>query len=143
MIGYCELAVGSAGREDEPELAFELLQEVHGRGYATEAARAVVIWADGAGYRRLWAGVWDWNLASRRVLHKVGFRDTGRVERESEHGQSLLYGREQAFDGPSAQGAGCHVRTFRTMPDDSPRSHSGSPSGSIRAPGRCSRTART
>ena len=37
-------------------------------------------WASEAGYRRLWAGVWDWNVASRRVLEKLGFREAGRVE---------------------------------------------------------------
>jgi hypothetical protein len=39
-----------------------------------------------AGYRRLWAGVWDWNVASRRVLEKLGFREAGRVQPVSAHG---------------------------------------------------------
>jgi len=90
LIGYCGLIPREGGRHDEPELAFELLRATHGRGYATEAARAVVEWADAAGYGCLWASVWDWNVASRRVLQKVGFRETGRVEAESEHGRSLL-----------------------------------------------------
>jgi RimJ/RimL family protein N-acetyltransferase len=38
----------------------------------------------------LWAGVWDWNVASRRVLEKLGFREVGRVEPDSVHGHSLL-----------------------------------------------------
>jgi RimJ/RimL family protein N-acetyltransferase len=54
----------------------------------------VVTWADEAGYRRLWAGVWDWNVASRRVLEKLGFRETGRTEPRSVYGQSLLTVRE-------------------------------------------------
>lgn len=54
----------------------------------------MVAWAGEAGYRRLWAGVWDWNVASRRVLEKLGFRETGRVERDAVHGDSLLTVRE-------------------------------------------------
>jgi [ribosomal protein S5]-alanine N-acetyltransferase len=50
----------------------------------------VVTWATEAGYRRLWAGVWDWNVASRRVLEKLGFREAGRVQPVSVHGHSLL-----------------------------------------------------
>jgi [ribosomal protein S5]-alanine N-acetyltransferase len=42
----------------------------------------------------LWAGVWDWNVASRRVLEKLGFREAGRVEPDSVYGHSLLTVRE-------------------------------------------------
>ena len=94
MIGYCGLITRGHGSFDEPELAYELLRSAHGCGYATEAAGAVVRWADEAGYRRLWAGVWDWNAASRRVLSKLGFREVGRVEPHSVYGHSLLTVRE-------------------------------------------------
>ena len=90
VIGYCGLTIHGNGSPDEPELAYELLRAVHGCGYATEAGRAVVTWASEAGYRRLWAGVWDWNVASRRVLEKLGFREAGRVEPDSVYGHSLL-----------------------------------------------------
>lgn len=93
-IGYCGLMGRGNGSLDEPELAYELARAAHGCGYATEAAQAVVQWASEAGYRRLWAGVWDWNLASRRVLDKLGFREVGRVPPESVHGHSLLTVRE-------------------------------------------------
>jgi RimJ/RimL family protein N-acetyltransferase len=82
------------GSPDEPELAYELLRAAHGYGYATEAGRAVVTWADQAGFPRLRAAVWDWNTASRRVLDKLGFREVGRVEPPSAHGHSLLTVRE-------------------------------------------------
>ena len=94
VIGYCGLTLHGNGSPDEPELAYELLRAAHGCGYATEAGQAVVTWASEAGYRRLWAGVWDWNVASRRVLEKLGFRETGRVEPHSVHGHSLLTVRE-------------------------------------------------
>lgn len=76
------------------ELLDELPRSVHGRGYATEAGRAVVARASGAGYRRLWAGIRDRDVASRRVLEQLGFRETGRVEPDAVHGQSLLTVRE-------------------------------------------------
>lgn len=77
VVGYCGLTVRGSGPADEPELAYELLREVHGFGYATEAGLAVVAWASASGIPRLWAEVWDWNVASRRVLEKLGFRETG------------------------------------------------------------------
>ncbi len=94
VIGYCGLIFHGNGSPDEPELAYELLRAAHGCGYATEAGRTVVTWAGEAGYGRLWAGVRDWNAASRRVLGKLGFRETGRVERDAVHGDSLLTVRE-------------------------------------------------
>jgi RimJ/RimL family protein N-acetyltransferase len=72
-IGYCALVVGRASL-DEPELAYELLASAHGKGYATEAARALVGAAAATGRRRLWSTVGAWNTPSLRVLEKVGFR---------------------------------------------------------------------
>lgn len=94
VIGYCGLVFHGNGSLDEPELGYELLRTVHGRGYATEAGGAVVAWASEAGYARVWATVRDWNVASRRVLEKLGFRETDRVERDAVHGDSLLLVRE-------------------------------------------------
>lgn len=90
VIGYCGLVFNGNGSNEEPELAFELLRAMQNKGNATEAGWAVVRWAGGAGYQRLWATVWDWNVASRRVLDKLGFRDTGRVSPETIHGRSWL-----------------------------------------------------
>jgi ribosomal-protein-alanine N-acetyltransferase len=95
VIGYCGLIAREGGSPAEPELAYELLRAAQGFGYATEAARAVVAWADEAGYQRLQADVWDWNLASRRVLRKLGFRETDQAGAESEHGRSLVTVRER------------------------------------------------
>ncbi|MEZ4595882.1 MAG: GNAT family N-acetyltransferase [Chloroflexota bacterium] len=72
-IGYCGLIVGRSTLA-EPELAYELLHRAQGQGYATEAARAVVAAAAGAGISRLWATVGPWNGPSLRVLDKLGFR---------------------------------------------------------------------
>ncbi|GIG10070.1 GNAT family N-acetyltransferase [Catellatospora coxensis] len=89
VIGYCGLVDGR-GSAGEPELAFELLRRVWGQGYATEAASAVLDWARSSGYERLWATVWDWNTASRRVLAKVGFTETERKVVDPVHGTTLF-----------------------------------------------------
>ncbi len=90
VLGYCGLIHNSYGRPQEPELAFEFLQEFWSRGFATEACEAVLDHARALGYRRLWATVREWNGASRRVLEKSGFVETGRVEPDGEHGALLF-----------------------------------------------------
>lgn len=55
---------------------------------------SVVTWARETGCSRLRATVWDWNAASRRVLEKLGFRETGTVVSRSAAGCSLLARRE-------------------------------------------------
>jgi RimJ/RimL family protein N-acetyltransferase len=72
FIGYCGLVVNRA-TIDEPEIAYELFRRVHGHGYATEAARAVLGAAIATGRTRLWSTVRAWNSPSLRVLEKLGF----------------------------------------------------------------------
>ncbi|MER8234103.1 GNAT family N-acetyltransferase [Streptomyces sp. NPDC101490] len=84
FIGYCGLIVGRATL-DEPEIAYELFQRVHGRGYATEAAAAVLEAAAATGRKRLWSTVGTWNAPSLRVLEKLGFeRDRLSTEENGE-----------------------------------------------------------
>lgn len=73
VIGYCGLIVGRA-TVDEPEIAYELFRQAHGRGYATEAARAVLEAAIATGRTRRWSTVRTWNAPSFRVLDKLGFQ---------------------------------------------------------------------
>ncbi|GGQ72633.1 N-acetyltransferase [Couchioplanes caeruleus subsp. azureus] len=94
VVGYCGLIDGGRGSPGEPELAFELLRRVWRQGYATEASSAVLDWARSSGYARLWATVWDWNTASRRVLAKLGFTETGRQEVDPVHGTTLFTTKE-------------------------------------------------
>ncbi|HVJ02618.1 MAG TPA: GNAT family N-acetyltransferase [Sphingomonas sp.] len=76
--------VGGIGihRDDEGnhELGYWLTPGAWGRGYATEAARAVIA---NARYtlrlRKLTAGHFTDNPASGRVLRKLGFRPTGKI----------------------------------------------------------------
>jgi RimJ/RimL family protein N-acetyltransferase len=72
FIGYCGL-ISSRENLDEPEIAYELIQRVHGHGYATEAGRAVVDAAIATGRTRIWSAARGWNTASLRVLEKLGF----------------------------------------------------------------------
>lgn len=90
VIGYCGLVDSGRPGSGEPELAFELLRRHWGRGYATEASLAVMDWARSTGHQRLWATVWDWNTASRRVLAKLGFLETGQRELDPARGTTLF-----------------------------------------------------
>ncbi|MET3807446.1 RimJ/RimL family protein N-acetyltransferase [Nakamurella sp. UYEF19] len=74
LIGYAGLLVGRASLE-EPEIAYELFSRVHGNGYATEAAAAIIEAAVETGRKRLWSTVAAWNHRSLRVLEKNGFRE--------------------------------------------------------------------
>jgi ribosomal-protein-alanine N-acetyltransferase len=90
VIGDRGLIDSGRGSEGEPELAFELLRRVWRQGYATEASLAVLDWARSSGYERVWATVWEWNTASRRVLAKVGFAETERKEVDAVYGTTLF-----------------------------------------------------
>lgn len=90
VIGYCGLIDGGRGSDGEPELAFELLRRAWRQGYATEASLAVLDRARSSGYERVWATVWEWNTASRRVLAKVGFTETDRKEVDPVYGTTLF-----------------------------------------------------
>jgi RimJ/RimL family protein N-acetyltransferase len=72
-IGYCGLILGR-GTFAEPEIAYEVLPQFRGHGYATEAAGAVIEAAFATGRERLWATVGSWNAPAFRVLEKKGFR---------------------------------------------------------------------
>ena len=72
--------IGLAPDEEGHELGYWLAPEAWGRGYATEAGRAVVAIARHAlGLERIHSGHFVDNPASGRVLRKLGFRPTGEV----------------------------------------------------------------
>ena len=75
VIGGCGIHILSAG---DPELGYWIGVPYWGRGYVTEAARALIDHAFGAlGYERLTSRARVSNPASRRVLEKCGFQWTG------------------------------------------------------------------
>ena len=76
--------VGSIGFGRDPsgrlEFGYWIARPHWGRGYATEAGRAVIAAArDSLRITRLNAGHFLDNPASGRVLHKLGFRPTGQI----------------------------------------------------------------
>jgi RimJ/RimL family protein N-acetyltransferase len=77
VIGGC--GVGTL-LSSEPEIGYWIGIPYWGKGYATEAARALVDHAfGGLGYEKIEAGARVSNPASRRVLEKCGFQWTGVV----------------------------------------------------------------
>ena len=73
--------MGVGQHKDEPhELGYWLTPDAWGRGYATEAGQAVLRAARARGIRRVTASHFVDNPASARVLRKLGFRPTGRIE---------------------------------------------------------------
>jgi RimJ/RimL family protein N-acetyltransferase len=63
-----------------PELGWAFASGFHGRGYATEAVRAVVAWGDARfGATRTVCLIHPDNLASIRVAEKCGFREFERT----------------------------------------------------------------
>jgi RimJ/RimL family protein N-acetyltransferase len=82
-MGFCGLRV-AAGQPD-PELLFGLASCAGGRGYATEAGAAVLQFAfTTLVLPTITAGANPGNLASIRVLERLGFTHTGLVHTEIE-----------------------------------------------------------
>ncbi len=86
---YCGLVENSVGHPEEPEPAFEFLQQFWGQGFATEASRVIVGRAKAIGYGHLASTVGEWNTASLNLLNKLEFVSTGQRERDVVHGDLL------------------------------------------------------
>ena len=62
--------------EGLPEIGWILAPDMHGRGYATEAAQAALAWADMVLQAREYVAIIDAdNAASIRVAEKIGFNE--------------------------------------------------------------------
>ncbi|MFM5929660.1 MAG: GNAT family N-acetyltransferase [Novosphingobium sp.] len=73
--------VGLGPDGDDTELGYWFAREHWGKGYASEAARAVIGLARTLGHQHLVAGHFVDNPASGRVLRKVGFKPTGQIRK--------------------------------------------------------------
>ncbi len=71
--------VGLAEEEGESVLGYWIARQHWGRGFATEAVRAVLSLAPTLGHKRIVARHFTDNTASARVLAKTGFRPTGEI----------------------------------------------------------------
>ncbi len=77
MIGRCGFAIGDPD-DEQAVLWYTLHPDSWGRGYATEAARALVDFGfRELGLHRIWADTDPENVASIRVLEKLGMRREG------------------------------------------------------------------
>jgi RimJ/RimL family protein N-acetyltransferase len=62
--------------QDTPEAGWVFVAQSHGKGYATEAVRAVIAWGDAHfGTSRTFCIIHRENLASVRVAEKCGYRE--------------------------------------------------------------------
>lgn len=65
---------------DEVEIGWTLHPAVHGRGYATEAARGAVAHARAHDHRRIRAIMWPDNEPSKAVCARLGMTSLGEVD---------------------------------------------------------------
>lgn len=79
FVGRGGLAWTAVEGERAVELPWALRTEFHGRGYATEQAEAAIATARRLGIERLVSLTLPYNLASRRVMEKVGLALVGEV----------------------------------------------------------------
>jgi RimJ/RimL family protein N-acetyltransferase len=75
FIGWVSLRPRDGDPPDEPELGYRLRKSAWGKGYATEASRALIDMAFAElGARRVYAETMAVNTPSRRVMERVGMR---------------------------------------------------------------------
>lgn len=72
-------SIGLGRKGSDVELGYWIARRYRGRGYASEAVRAVLNQARALGHRRIFASHFADNAASARVLESVGFADTGDI----------------------------------------------------------------
>ena len=77
IIGYCGLELCVIEGESEIELGYRLLTAFRGKGYATEAALALIEFESSKGNSNIIAFTERENLSSMRVLVKLGFTEVG------------------------------------------------------------------
>lgn len=92
VVGEVGLADFHRGLGDDfdpfPEMAWMLTHDVHGRGYATEAAAAALRWMEAAFAPERTVCIIDPdNMASLRVAEKLGFHSFGKADYK---GKSVL-----------------------------------------------------
>src|SRR6476661_6764681 len=75
LIGVIGFQLLSDEQRHFAEIGYWLGQEYWGRGIATEAVRAITSYVFSGHHeiRRLYARVFEWNVASMRVLEKCGY----------------------------------------------------------------------
>ncbi|NOT60901.1 MAG: GNAT family N-acetyltransferase [Acidobacteria bacterium] len=79
-VGGIGIIPGSDIHHRSAEIGYWLGEAYWGRGIVTEAVKAASQWAfENYDLNRLWAGVFEYNAASARVLVKAGFKFEARL----------------------------------------------------------------
>jgi RimJ/RimL family protein N-acetyltransferase len=76
-VGYVQATITGQGRR--AEIAWVVGQRWQGRGYATDAARALVGWLDARGVQIIQAHIHPGHAASAAVARRAGLRPSGVV----------------------------------------------------------------
>jgi [ribosomal protein S5]-alanine N-acetyltransferase len=81
MVGHAGFhgPPGTTGLDDpsKVELGYTVFPPFRGRGYATEAAVALMEWAESEGIHRFVFSIGPWNEQSLAIARKLGFVQTG------------------------------------------------------------------
>jgi RimJ/RimL family protein N-acetyltransferase len=81
MVGHAGFhgPPGTTGLDDpdKAEIGYTVFEPFRGRGYATEAAVALMDWAEGEGIHRFVFSIGPWNAPSLAIARKLGFTQTG------------------------------------------------------------------
>lgn len=78
-VGDASLFYTASPEHGSVELGFSFLPPHQGKGYATEAGRALVDWAFSVGHHRVYGRLEPRNAASARVFEKLGMRKEGHL----------------------------------------------------------------
>ena len=95
MIGHAGFhgppGINSRRADDAVEFGYTVFEDHRGRGYATEAARALLDWArDERGIRHFVLAVAPTNEPSLTIVRKFGFQQTG-AQWDEEDGEELIF----------------------------------------------------
>lgn len=84
-LGFLDYRRTVEPKLDAPEMGWVLAANAHGKGYATEAARAAIAWGERHfGHGRFVAMIDPDNAPSLRVADKLGFREERRTTYKGE-----------------------------------------------------------
>lgn len=99
LVGNCGLVYIPGGQNGEVEVAYTLAKAFWGKGYATEAARASIVYGfENCNLSEIYGLAFPLNEASQKVLRKIGMVYEGMTDRfYNEHFACYRLTRESYF----------------------------------------------
>ena len=94
LVGVAGFYGPPSGEVGEARIGYSVYERHQGMGYATEALRVLLVWAEELGVRRVSATIPPWNAPSIRVAEKLGMVPDG-TEEDPEVGTVLVFAREE------------------------------------------------